>query len=324
MKAILCHSFGPIENLTVEEIEAPNPGEEEVLIDVSSAGVNFPDLLLVKGLYQSRPNFPFSPGAEIAGTIVSTGPSVKELKKGDKVAAYLHYGGFAENVVIKESQCTKIRDGVPFDLAASFLVTYGTAFHALKDRARIKPGELLVVLGAAGGVGLAAVELGKKLGARVVACASTDEKLEICRAYGANHCINYATSDLKTSLKELAADQGVDVILDPVGGEYTEQAFRSLGYNGRYLVIGFTSGNIPSLPVNLPLLKIAALVGVFWGRWMRMFPDEAAMNHHQLMEWIASGELQPKIQKRFRLEETVQALQWLEDRKAMGKLVIEM
>ncbi len=324
MKAILCHSYGPIENLTYGAIADPVAGPQEVVIEVHAAGVNFPDVLLVQGLYQSQPQFPFSPGAEVAGVVAEVGEGVSQFEKGDRVAAYLHYGGFAEKVKVPVKQCTHIPVQLSFEVASSFLVTYGTAFHALKDRAKIKPGERLAVLGAAGGVGLAAVELGHKLGADVTACASSDQKLELTRNYGANATVNYRNEDLGAALKKVGGPQGIDVVLDPVGGDLTEKAFRSLGYNGRYLVVGFTAGKIPKIALNLPLLKIASLVGVFWGRWMRMFPEEAAINHHQLVKWIAAGELKPMIQRTYPLKEAVDAMLWLQERKAMGKVVIQV
>src|SRR5690348_14764156 len=265
MKAVLCKEFGPPENLVIEDIESPKPKKGQVVVSVKACGVNFPDTLIIQGLYQFKPSLPFSPGSEVAGVVKAVGTRVEHLTPGDRVMSMAAYGGFAEEVVADATAVTPLPDSLEFDVASSFVMTYGTALYALKDRARLQPGETLLVLGAAGGVGLAAVELGKTLGARVIAAASSEDKLAICRQYGADATISYASEDLKERIKELTSGQGVDVVVDPVGGDYSEPALRGMAWNGRYLVIGFTTGEIPRIPLNLPLLKGCSIVGVFWG-----------------------------------------------------------
>ena len=324
MRAIRCHSFGSIDNLRLEEIPAPQPGDGEVLIDVKAAGINFPDVLRVQGKYQSQPAFPFIPGAEISGIVTRLGQNVKDLMVGDKVAAYCEVGGFAEQVVVREDHCHLFAGDLDYGTASAFLVTYGTAYHALKDRANVKAGEWVAVLGAAGGVGLAAVEISKHLGAKVIACASSTEKLDICASYGADAVVNYCEVDLKSSLKAFTAGRGIDVVVDPVGGHFTEAAVRSLAYEGRHLILGFTAGSIPHIPINLPLLKVCSLVGVFWSRFIEEQPRKAYHNHDQLIEWVSSGVFQPFIQRRFDLKDTSKAFKWVQDRHVIGKVIIEI
>lgn len=322
MKAVVCNQFAPIDALEITEIPDPTPKEYEVLIDVKAAGVNFPDTLLVQGLYQMKPPFPFIPGTEFSGVVAASGEKASFLPVGTRVAGFNTTGAFAEKTTLPVMQCLPLPDEVSFEQAASFLVTYGTSYHALKDRAQLKKGETVLVLGAAGGIGLACVELAKVMGAKVVAVASTDEKLALCKQYGADFTINYAEEDLKTALKALPTK--VDVVCDPVGGASTEVALRSLNYGGRLLVIGFTAGQIPSISLNLPLLKSCQIVGVFWGKFLQTFPTEAIQNHQELLEWIATKKLNPYIQKTVPLEETKAALHWIADRKAMGKVVLTM
>lgn len=324
MRAILCHAYGPLDRLVLQDIPIPEPGHGEVRIEVKAAAVNFPDVLKVQGKYQSLPSFPFIPGAELSGIVSKVGPGVEGLMVGDMVAAYCGEGAFAEQVVAREDNCHLFAGDIDFGTASAFLVTYGTAYHALKDRGQVKPGESVVVLGAAGGVGLASIEIAKHMGARVIACASTQEKLDVCRDVGADYLINYTREDLKSSLKALTRGRGVDVVVDPVGGAYTEIAVRCLSYEGRHLVLGFTAGSIPRIPLNLSLLKVCSIVGVFWSRFMEEHPRKAYHNHQQLIEWVSSGVFQPRIDRRFTLDQAVQALQWIEGRSVIGKVVLEV
>ena len=321
MKALLCKQFGPPETLVVENIEDLHAQKGQVVIGVKACGVNFPDTLIIEGKYQFKPPFPFSAGGEVAGVIKEIGEDVTHLKVGDDVFALTGWGGFAEEVVIGASRVFKMPPNMDYATAASLMYTYGTSYHALKDRANLQPNETLLVLGAAGGVGLAAVNLGRIMGARVIAAASTDEKLELCKQYGATDLINYSTQDLRTRLKEITGG-GVDVVYDPVGGDYTEPALRSMNWKGRYLVIGFASGPIPSLPMNLPLLKGCSVNGVFWGSFAEREPKANFQNVMELINFYNKGELVPYIQKTFSLEETPQALYDMLNRKVMGKLVV--
>ena len=321
MKALLCKQFGPPETLVVENIENLHAQKEQVVIGVKACGVNFPDTLIIEGKYQFKPPFPFSAGGEVAGVIKEIGEDVTHLKVGDDVFALTGWGGFAEEVVIAASRVFKMPPNMDYATAASLMYTYGTSYHALKDRANLQANETLLVLGAAGGVGLAAVNLGRIMGARVIAAASTDEKLELCKQYGATDLINYNTQDLRTRLKEITGG-GVDVVYDPVGGDYTEPALRSMNWKGRYLVIGFASGPIPSLPMNLPLLKGCSVNGVFWGSFAEREPKANFQNVMELINFYNKGELVPYIQKTFSLEETPQALYDMLNRKVMGKLVV--
>ena len=322
MKALLCKRHGLPDTLVVEEVPDPVPAEGEVVVDVKAAGVNFPDVLIIQNKYQFKPELPFSPGAEVAGVVSAVGPGVAGLRAGDRVLGSCGHGGFAEKVAIKAGKTVKLPDGVDFDTAAAFTLTYGTSWHALVDRGQLKAGETLLVLGAAGGVGLAAIEIGKALGARVIAAASTDEKLAVCREHGADALINYAAEDLREAIKRETAGNGPDVIYDPVGGSYAEPAFRSIGWRGRYLVIGFANGEIPKLPLNLALLKGASIVGVFWGAYTVREPDHFAADLEEMFARIAKGELRPHISRRYPLDEGARALEDLMNRRAIGKLVI--
>ncbi|HEX5129181.1 MAG TPA: NADPH:quinone oxidoreductase family protein [Usitatibacter sp.] len=322
MKALLCRTLTGIDDLRVEEVDAPKPGANEVLVDVAAAGVNFPDVLLAQGKYQFKAPLPFAPGFELAGTVREAGGGVKHLKPGDHVVAIVSHGAFAERCVVPAKAALQLPPGTDLRLAAATLFTYATSYHALKDRAAINPGETLLVLGAAGGVGLAAVELGKRMGARVIAAASTEEKLETCRTYGADETINYAAEDLREGVKRVTGDKGVDVVCDPVGGAYAEAAFRSLAWNGRHLVVGFTAGDIPRLPLNLPLLKGAALVGVFLGGLMQQEPQRARDNARQLVDWVATGAIKPFVSATYSLDQGVDALREVAGRRARGKILI--
>ncbi|OIN57932.1 NADPH:quinone oxidoreductase family protein [Arsenicibacter rosenii] len=322
MKAVLCRSFGGPETLQVDEIGWPEPARNEVLITVKACGVNFPDTLIIDGKYQFKPPFPFSPGGEVAGVIRAVGEGVAHLKPGDAVLALTGWGGFAEGVVVDARRVFPIPPGMDFQTAASMLYTYGTSYHALKDRAHLQPGETLLVLGAAGGVGLAAVTLGKQMGATVIAAASTAEKLALCREYGADETINYSEDDLRNRLKELTGGKGVDVVYDPVGGALTDPALRSMNWNGRYLVVGFAAGKIPDLPMNLPLLKGCSVVGVFWGAFAERQPKESTRNLAEIIGFWQSGKIKPHIQATYPLDQAAQALMDMQARKVMGKILI--
>jgi NADPH2:quinone reductase len=324
MKAIRCNEFGPPSSLVLEEMPSLQPGPKEVVVEAKACGINFPDTLIIQGLYQFKPELPFTPGSDIAGIIKAVGHEVKHLAIGDEVFGFVFNGGFAEEVVVPANTCFLKSKKMNFPVAASFMVAYGTSYHALKDRAKIAGGETLLVLGASGGVGLAAVELGKLMGATVIAAASTEEKLQLCREYGADHTINYATEDLKSSIKEITGSKGADVIYDPVGGEYSEAAFRGIAWGGRFLVVGFASGTIPKMPLNLPLLKTASVVGVFWGDFAMRYPKKNMENTMTLMNWYDKGMLNPHIHKIYELKETAMALEDMINRKARGKLVIQM
>jgi NADPH:quinone reductase len=322
MKAVLCKAWGMPSSLVVEDVVSPSPDEGQVVVSVKACGVNFPDTLIVQGKYQFKPAFPFSPGGEVAGVVSAVGDGVTSAKVGDAVIAFTGWGGFAEEVKCDATQLIPLPAGTPFPLAASFVMTYGTSYHALKDRANLKAGETLLVLGAAGGVGLAACELGAAMGARVIAAASSDEKLAVCRAHGASETINYATEDLREGVKRIASARGVDVVYDPVGGVYSEPAFRSLGWRGRHLVVGFANGDIPKLPLNLTLLKGASLVGVFFGAFVRGEPEGAAQNMRDLMGLLMSGKLRPLISKTYPLSQAADALDDVMARRAVGKIVL--
>ncbi|MBZ6079290.1 NADPH:quinone oxidoreductase family protein [Microvirga puerhi] len=322
MRAVLCREFGPRAELRIEEVAAPIPREDEVLITVEACGVNFFDGLVVEGKYQTRPDRPFSPGSEVAGVVTAVGQHVTTITKGMRVLGFAGFGGYAEQAVVPAPHVFPIPDEMSFVEAAGFLITYGTSHHALKDRAQIAPGETLLVLGAAGGVGLTAVELGKCMGARVIAAASTDEKLALCRAYGADETINYSSEDLRQRVKDITDGRGVDVIYDPVGGPMTETALRSLALFGRHLVIGFAAGEIPKVPLNLLLLKQSSLIGVFWGAHARATPSKNAGNIAELLRWFAEGKLKPHIFASYPIDHFSEALDLVMERTVQGKVVL--
>jgi NADPH2:quinone reductase len=322
MKAVICKEYGPPEKLVLEDLPSPEPAAGQVLVSVRAAGVNFPDTLIIDGKYQFKPAPPFSPGGEVAGVIRAVGSGVSSVKPGDHVVVLAPFGGYAEEMLAGELQLIPMPDGLDFERAASALITYGTTQHALVDRAQMRAGETLLVLGAAGGVGLAAVELGKRLGARVIAAASSAAKLETCKQHGADELIDYSKEDLKDRLKQLTSGNGVDVIYDPVGGAFTETALRSAAWNGRLLVIGFAAGDIPKIATNLTLLKGASIVGVFWGSWMMREPARARAMHAELLTWIRDGKLNPHVHARYPLAEAPRALRELLDRKVQGKAVL--
>ncbi|GAB3643094.1 NADPH:quinone oxidoreductase family protein [Spirosoma arcticum] len=324
MKAIVCQQFGPPDQLVLTDVPGPKAGKGQVVVRVEACGVNFPDTLIIEGKYQFKPTLPFSPGGEVSGTITEVGEGVNHLKVGDAVFSMSIHGGFAEEVVTSAATTLPIPAGMDFVTAASTMYTYGTSYYALKDRANLQPGETLLVLGAAGGVGLAAVQLGVLMGARVIAAASTDEKLAVCRAMGAAQTINYTTENLRDRVKELSNGNGVDVVYDPVGDRYAEPAIRSLAWKGRYLVVGFAAGEIPSIPLNLALLKGASIVGVFWGAFAQREPKTSMQNFGQILNWIASGQLKQHIYKLYSLAEAPNALRDLMERRVVGKAVIKL
>jgi len=324
MKAVLCKQYGPPESLTLEELPSPRPGPGEVVVSVKAASVNFPDVLIIQNKYQFKPPLPFSPGSELAGVIKDVGAGVSGWRAGDRVIAFTTYGAFAEEVKTEAARLLPLPQGMDFVTGAAFLLTYGTSDHALRDRGALKAGETLLVLGAAGGVGLAAIEIGKALGARVIACASSEDKLAVCRVHGADATINYATEDLRERVKALSEGRGVDVVYDAVGGPYTEPAFRSLAWRGRLLVVGFAAGEIPKLPLNLALLKGAAVVGVFWGDFARREPKVFADSVRQLSRWYSEGRLRPHVSQTLPLERAADAIKLLASRNAKGKIVLTM
>ena len=324
MKAYVCREFGPVESHKVEEIEDPRAEAGQVVVDVKAAGVSFPDVLIVQGKYQFQPPFPFSPGGEIAGVISETGEGVVDWKVGDRVIAMTGNGGIAEKVVAFEMTLMPLPETMDFKDGAAFPLNYGTTYHALKQRGQLQTGETLLVTGAGGGVGTTAIEIGKAMGARVIAAASTDEKLEIAKNLGADEVINYSDGELKEKVKALTDGLGADVIYDPIGGDIFMQCMRCINWKGRVLVIGFASGPIPEVPTNLALLKGCSIVGVFWGRFTGAEPEENSQNFDELFALHAEGKLKPQITKSYSLDDAAEAISSLENRKATGKVVIEM
>jgi NADPH2:quinone reductase len=322
VKAVLCQRFGPPDELVVADIPDPGAGAGEVVAKVAAVGLNFFDTLIIAGKYQTKPPFPFSPGGEFAGVVESVGPGVDEFAPGDRVMGYTNFNAARERTAVAASQIVKVPAGLDLERAAALTITYGTAYYGLKYRAMLRPQETLAVLGASGGVGLAAVELGREMGARVIACASSDDKLAFARAHGAHEVVNYERDDLREALKGLGGEHGVDVVFDPVGGRYSEPALRSLAWEGRHLVVGFAAGEIPKLPLNLVLLKGCAVLGVFWGQWVRLDKDDYKAAIATLADWCAAGKLSCHIQKVYSLAETPQALKALAERRVMGKLLL--
>jgi NADPH2:quinone reductase len=320
MKALLCTAHGDPEDLVLTDLPEPEPDPGEVVVHIAAAGVNYPDTLTIRDMYQFKPDLPFAPGGEASGVVSAVGEGTG-LSVGTRVVAFLgSSGGFAEQAVLDAARCIPIPDEMPLDVAAAFVFAHSTSQHALVQRGEPKAGETLLVLGAAGGVGLAAVEIGKVLGLRVVAAASTDEKLAVCRERGADETINYATEDLKARMKELG---GADIVYDPVGGEYADAALRSMNWLGRYLVVGFPAG-IPSFPANLPLLKGCDIRGVFWGRFTELQPADNMANLRQLTQWYLEGKVSPHISARYPLERGGEAIRAMMDRQAVGKLIVEV
>jgi NADPH2:quinone reductase len=322
MKAIVCKAWGTPDSLLLEDLPDPAPGPGQAVVEVRAAGVNFPDVLTVQGKYQIRPELPFTPGNEFAGIVRAVGPGVDAYHAGDRVIGFTRTGAFAEQALAPVDALVLMPPGMDFEVAASISVTYGTAHHALLDRGALQAGETLLVLGAAGGVGLAAVEIGKLLGARVIAAASSDAKLAVCRDHGADVLINYETQDLREAIRAATGGKGPDVILDPVGGKYSEPALRSIAWRGRHLVVGFANGEIPRLPWNLMLLKGASVAGVFWGDFQRKEPQANAAAMREMMGWMMEGKLRPLVSARYALADTAQALNDMAARKVTGKVVV--
>lgn len=324
MKAVLCKEFGPPETLVIGETETPKPEKGTVRIAVEACGMNFPDSLIIQNKYQFKPPLPFSPGGEVAGIVDAIGEGTDPSLLGKRVMAMTLHGGLAEYVVVPADALLPCPADMPFETAAGFTMTYGTSMHALKQRGQLRPGEVLLVLGAGGGVGLAAVEIGKQMGATVIAAASSDEKLAAARSGGAHHTINYAKEDLREEIKRLTDGRGVDVVYDPAGGDLFEAALRSTAWGGRVLVVGFASGDIPKISMNLPLLKGCAIVGVFWGAFRLRNVAEDNRNFEQLFKWYAQGGLSPLISRTYGLSDAPQAIADLQNRKAIGKIVVRV
>jgi len=324
MRALVCVEYGTAESLRISDRELSELKHTEVRIDVRAAGINFPDALIIAGKYQVKPPLPFIPGGECAGVVSAVGSAVKNFRVGDRVIAMPGMAAFAEQVQVDEKLLVPMPDNLTYEQAAGFCITYATSYYALKQRARLQPGETLVVLGAAGGVGVTAIQLGKALGARVIACASSAEKLAFCGEVGADELIDYSREDLKERIKALTNGRGADVIYDPVGGDYTEAAYRSIAWSGRYLVIGFASGDIPRLPMNLPLLKAGDIMGIFWGSWAQREPQANLQNFAELLRMVEDGKLKPLTTEVYRFEEYVQAFASITERRARGKVILTL
>ncbi len=332
MKSLQCVELGPPDKLQIKEVSDPQIISDHVIIENKAASVNFPDVLMIQGLYQFQPELPFSPGGECSGTIVSIGENVEDFKVGDRVFAMTGLGAFSEKILASKNSVVKIPDSMSFETAAALPMTYGTSLYALKQRADLKEGETLLVLGAAGGVGLATVELGKAMGAKVIAAASTQEKVDLCLKHGADEGFIYPTGDLNrdqqkglsSKIKELTGGLGANVVYDPVGDKYSEPCIRATAWDGRYLVIGFAAGEIPKIPINLALLKGMKIVGVFWGAWVGMFPEENKKNFLELFDLHSQEKIKPEVSDSFPLEEGAKAIAHLKDRKAKGKVIIKI
>jgi len=332
MKALQCVELGGPDKLKINELDSPSATPGHVVIDVKSGSINFPDVLMIQGLYQFQPPLPFTPGGESAGIISEVGEEVTNFKVGDKVFAMTGTGAFAEKILAHEASCTLIPDSMDYDSAAALSMTYGTSLYALKQRANIQPGETLLVLGASGGVGIAAIELGKAMGAKVIAAASTQDKIDMCMAHGADEGFIYPSGnldrdqqkELSNKIKELTGGVGANVVYDPVGDSYSEPCLRATAWEGRYLVIGFAAGEIPKIPLNITLLKGCQIVGVFWGAWVGMYPDENNKNFAELFKLHAEGKINPEVSQKYSLEDSADAFLHLANRKAKGKVIINM
>ena len=322
MKAVLCKELGPPEKLVVEDVPSPKPGKGQVVVSVKAAGVNFPDTLIIQGKYQFKPEPPFSPGGEVAVVVKQLGEGVSGIRIGDRVIGASTFGGFAEEIAVDADRIIPMPDGMDFVPASAFMLTYGTSYHALNDRAQLRPGETLLVLGASGGVGLAAIQLGKGMGAKVIAAASSDEKLRVCKDSGADELINYASDDLRARVKAITGGRGVDVVYDPVGGPYSEPALREMAWNGRFLVVGFAAGEIPKVALNLPLLKGCSIVGVFWGAFTRNEPERNRRNNEELLRLYVAGKVKPHIHATYPLERAAEGLNEVVYKRVSGKVVL--
>jgi NADPH2:quinone reductase len=324
MRALVCSAYGPPESLEIKDLDAPQPGDGQLRISVAAAGINFPDLLSIAGKYQVKTPPPFVPGNEAAGTVIALGTNVERFSVGDRVIVATRGGAFAEQCVAYANMTAQLPGELDLVQGAGFSVTYGTSYHALKQCGDLQRGETLLVLGAAGGVGIAAVELGKAMGATVIAAASSNAKLEFARAAGADELINYSTTPLKDAVKQLTAGNGVDVVLDPVGGDLAEQAFRATAWHGRYLVVGFASGDIPSFAANIALLKEASVVGVWWGTWCEKNPDLQGRNMQELALLLKAGKIKPQITESYAMQDYKNAFAAISERRALGKVVLQM
>ena len=324
MRALVCNAFGSPDELTIEERDDPGAGAGEIVVDVAAAGINFPDILMIAGQYQVKTPPPFVPGNEAAGVVAAIGDKVSRLAVGDKVIVTPPGGAFAEKCAVDENLAMPLPDGLDFEQGAGFAITYGTSYHALKQSADLQPGETVLVLGAAGGVGIAAVEIAKAKGARVIAAASSDEKLDFAVAAGADATVNYSDVPLKEAVKELTDGDGADVVYDPVGGELADQALRATAWHGRYLVIGFASGDIPKFPANIALLKEASIIGVWWGTWAAKNSTQQLKNMQELTALIASGELRPRVTETYVLNDYKKAFKAITERRALGKVILHM
>ena len=322
MKAVLCKEFGLPESLVVEDIPSPKIKNTYVIVSVKACGVNFPDTLIIQGKYQYQPDFPFSPGAEIAGVVKEVGTDVSDIAVGDRVFAFIRSGGFSEEVLVQADKIFHMPENINFKTASALIMTYGTSYYALKNRAQLEPGETLLVLGAAGGVGLAAVELGKIMGARVIASASTDDRLMVCQKSGADKLINYTTQDFRTAISQITNGTGVDVVCDPVGGTITERALRCTSWKGRYMVMGFASGEIPKITLNLPLLKGNSIIGVFWSDFIQREKEAYVCVVQDLISWFLEGKINPIVSKSYPLEQANLALNDIMQRRVIGKIVL--
>jgi len=322
LKAVLCKELGPPEKLVVEDVPSPRPSKGQVVVSVKAAGVNFPDTLIIQGKYQFKPEPPFSPGGEVAGVVKQVGEGVSGIRVGARVIGASTFGGFAEEIALDADRVIPMPDGMDFVPASAFMLTYGTSYHALNDRAQLRPAETLLVLGASGGVGLAAIQLGKAIGAKVIAAASSDEKLRVCKENGADELVNYASNDLRARVKAITGGRGVDVVYDPVGGPYSEPALREMAWNGRFLVVGFAAGEIPKVALNLPLLKGCSIVGVFWGAFTRNEPERNRRNNEELLRLYTAGRVKPHIHATYPLERAAEALNEVVYKRVSGKVVL--
>ena len=324
MKALVCNEYGPPEKLLIEEQDDPTPGDGQVLVAIKAAGINFPDVLMIGGTYQVKIPPPFVPGGETAGIVEAVGNGVTRYKPGDRVIAIPTGGGFAEKCVLSEKLCFPLPDNLSFEQGAGFTITYATSYHAFRQCTELKAGETVLVLGAAGGVGITAVEIARALGARVIAAASSEDKLQFAREGGADETINYSDTPLKERVKELTGGKGVDVVYDPVGGELAEQAYRALAWHGRYLVIGFASGDIPKFPINIALLKEASIIGVWWGTWASHNPGDSLQNMAELAAMVDEGKLNPRVTESYAMARYTDAFAAITERRAKGKVVLTM
>jgi len=322
MKAVLCHKYSSTISLKYKTIQSPTPKNDEILISVKVAGVNFPDILIVQGKYQFKPELPFSPGGEVSGIVKKIGKNVKGFKVGDKVFAGSTWGGFSEEAIVMSSNTFKIPTGVSYEDAAASMVNYGTSYHALVDRGKIKKNDVILILGASGGVGTAAIQIAKQLGAVVIAAASSKQKLDYCKKIGADYCINYSKENIKEKVKNFTKGMGANVIYDPVGDKFSEPSLRSIAWEGRYLVVGFAAGQIPKIPLNLALLKGCQIIGVFWGLFFRKNPNANAKNFNTILNWIKNKKLNIYIDKKFLLKDAKKALKYVMNRKVKGKILL--